>query len=120
MSASNDVNGDGCDKSAPGEGYAESFVRPGWSARFRGVEITRMPGEEGTFIVEPLPPSDGDEQWRPHVFETSRRQVRIIAPDTVRITGWTGRIAEIERRPERPGDLGWELIPPPLTSAILG
>jgi hypothetical protein len=89
-----------------GEIDAEVFVRAGWSAKFRGVRIARAGADGATYSIVPLPESADDVDWQPVTFATNASQIRILLPNSVRITNKSGQVPEIERRPTNPGGQG--------------
>ena len=64
--------------------------------------------EEGAYLIEPLRSAGDHAEWRVAKFAAAGKAVRLLVPESVRITNRTGAIAEIERRPKAPSDLGWD------------
>ncbi|WP_208280500.1 hypothetical protein [Massilia oculi] len=92
----------------PDGSSAEVFVRADWSARFRGVRIFRSRADDATYWILPLPAGVDESEWHSMTFATTAKQVRLLLPNSVRIMNKAGQAPEIERRPAKPGDRGWD------------
>lgn len=81
------------------DGCGEIFVRGGWSAKFRGVRISRLQMDGATYLIVPIHAEVDDAEWQPITFEPSSSIVRLLAPNSVIVRNKTGQTPEIERRP---------------------
>lgn len=81
------------------DGCAEIFVRRGWSAKFRGVRISRLQTDGATYLIVPVQAEIDNAQWQLITFEANSSTVRLLAPNSVIVRNRTGQTPEIERRP---------------------